>query len=275
MQVTWLPIQDITPYKFSPNINEQIIDAIVLFIQNFGFKQPIIVDSQKKLVTGFVYWKAAQKLNLFEIPACILTDISDSELQQLRQEDSQKNILVELWHELLPLEQMVLKEILQQLNLIDQLSQLEISQTNSRKQTSSPKRRYTPLIRGLIYQPRMTEAPSIQDLYDDTELKLLLAKIDTCSLSPELAYFFRLAAHRFVRFRFDLIAEYYAHADEKIQRLMRELVLVIVDSNDAITRNVLRLSQELIDLILETETSNTKKEADSCLLSPPNEELES
>jgi hypothetical protein len=54
-----------------------------------------------------------------------------------------------------------------------------------------------------------------------------------------------LAATRHIRFDFEQIAEFYAHADPDTQQLMEESALVIIDFDKAISGGYVKLSQAM------------------------------
>jgi hypothetical protein len=46
MQVEERPITSIRPYEQNPRLNDSAVDAVATSIQEFGFRQPIVVDEQ-------------------------------------------------------------------------------------------------------------------------------------------------------------------------------------------------------------------------------------
>ena len=60
--------------------------------------------------------------------------------------------------------------------------------------------------------------------------------------------FLKLAATRFLVFRYDYIAEYYSKADKEMQELMEDLALVIVDFGKAVERGFVELQEGLWEL---------------------------
>jgi len=246
MKVELRNLSDIKPYENNPRHNDNAVAAVATSIREFGFRQPIVVDAEGVIVVGHARYKAALQLGLEKVPVHVATDLTPEQIKAYRIADNKTAELSDWNYELLPIELSELKAYDFNLDLLG-FTQVELAELFGEK---APEK-YTSLIRGLIYEPRMTDPPAISQLYNDAKLQLLLPRIESAKLPPELEYFFRLAAHRFVRFRFDLIAEYYAHASEDIRQIMRELVLVIVDYDDAIAAGVLKLSEKIINLINE------------------------
>jgi ParB-like chromosome segregation protein Spo0J len=64
----------IKPYDRNPRLNDSAVDAVARSITEFGFRQPIVVDSDDVIVVGHTRWKAAQQLGLSKVPVHVATD---------------------------------------------------------------------------------------------------------------------------------------------------------------------------------------------------------
>lgn len=105
-------------------------------------------------------------------------------------------------------------------------------------------------ISGLIYEPKMKFPPLMCDLFDMGEVYRLHRKIDEAVLGDrEMEIFLKSAAFRFAKFRYDLIAEKYAHSTENVKELFRELLLVIPDVDDAIRNGASEMTDELTEYV--------------------------
>ena len=92
--------------------------------------------------------------------------------------------------------------------------------------------------------------PRIEELYDDEKTRNLQKKIRRANIKDkELEYFLNLCCYRFLEFNYTNIAEYYAHTDKKTQELMEELVLVIIDFNDAVKQGFVEYSEMMRNII--------------------------
>jgi hypothetical protein len=95
--------------------------------------------------------------------------------------------------------------------------------------------RYTSAVGIPQYEPSSEEPPAPESLYDTSLTDALIEQIEsTEGLDPEVARFLIAAAYRHTRFTYSDIAEFYAHADAKVQRLMEASALIILDVEDAI-----------------------------------------
>lgn len=91
--------------------------------------------------------------------------------------------------------------------------------------------------------------PSLSQIYDTTKSDELKEEIRAARLPKDVTNFLLSAAERHTEFRFDYAAEYYAHASKKVQRLMEDCAMVIVDHEKAVEHGYLKLTQEIMDMI--------------------------
>lgn len=45
MKIVYKSVTQITPYENNPRVNDKAVEAVAASIKEFGFKQPIVVDS--------------------------------------------------------------------------------------------------------------------------------------------------------------------------------------------------------------------------------------
>jgi len=64
MQIELRELSSIRPYENNPRVNDGAVDAVAASIQEYGFSQPIVVDSDSFIIVGHTRLKAAQKLGL-------------------------------------------------------------------------------------------------------------------------------------------------------------------------------------------------------------------
>ena len=68
---------DIKPYPGNPRLTDSAVDAVARSLQEFGFRQPIVVDKDGVIVAGHARWTAAQKLGLKQVPVHVAKDLAD------------------------------------------------------------------------------------------------------------------------------------------------------------------------------------------------------
>ncbi|MFN0055549.1 MAG: DNA modification methylase [Planctomycetales bacterium] len=104
MQVELWDIARIKPYERNPRHNDGAIDAVAASIREFGFRQPIVVDGTGTIIIGHTRLKAAQKLNLTQVPVHVAVGLTEAQIKGLRIADNQTASLAEWDYDLLPLE---------------------------------------------------------------------------------------------------------------------------------------------------------------------------
>ena len=95
MTVQEIFINELKPYKNNPRKNDKAVDAVAKSIQQFGFKEPIVIDKDKVIVCGHTRLKAAQKLKLEKIPCVIADDLTPEEIKAFRLIDNKTAELAE------------------------------------------------------------------------------------------------------------------------------------------------------------------------------------
>ena len=118
LNVEWWEPGRVTPYDKNPRINDGAVDAVAASIREFGFRQPIIVDTDRVVICGHTRLKAAIKLGLDKVPVHIATGLSPEQVKAYRIADNKSGELAEWNFELLPLELFGLQEVGFDLNLL-------------------------------------------------------------------------------------------------------------------------------------------------------------
>jgi hypothetical protein len=110
---------------------------------------------------------------------------------------------------------------------------------------------YTRKITSPVYEPTQ-ERPPVSALYNMERANKLIHDIDEADwLTDDERTFLRIAAYRHAVIDYSQVAEYYAHADARTQRLMEDNALVIIDFNRAIELGFVRMTQLLLDQELD------------------------
>ena len=64
MEIVYVAIEKIKPYKNNPRNNKKAIDKVAKSIQEYGFKVPCVLDSNFVLITGHTRYEAAKKIGM-------------------------------------------------------------------------------------------------------------------------------------------------------------------------------------------------------------------
>lgn len=104
MQIIMRNVEDLIPYVNNARKNDHAVDAVASSIKNYGFKQPIIIDSQNEIIAGHTRLKAAKKLGLKTVPVIIADDLTPAQVKAYRIADNKVAELSEWDMELLKVE---------------------------------------------------------------------------------------------------------------------------------------------------------------------------
>lgn len=104
MQITMRKTSDLLPYINNARKNDHAVDAVASSIKNYGFKQPIVIDSRGEVIAGHTRLKAAKKLQLDEVPCIVADDLTPAQVKAYRIADNKVAELSEWDMELLKLE---------------------------------------------------------------------------------------------------------------------------------------------------------------------------
>lgn len=246
--VIYKGVNELIPYVNNPRNNEAAVDKVASSIREFGFKVPIIVDSQNVIIAGHTRYKASKKLGLTEVPCIVSDDLTEAQIKAFRIADNKVSELATWDEELLSLELEQLAEMGYDLELtgveMDELGELLGDEDEQEDE------KYTSKID--VPQYEITgECPGLDELVDSEKTDRLIEAIQKSSVSELDKAFLMKAAMRHYVFDYAKIAEYYAHADEEMQMLMEDSALVIIDYADAIRNGYSNLYLDISEMCEE------------------------
>lgn len=111
MDVQQADIDSVIPYARNPRKNEKAVDKVAASIKEFGFRQPIVVDSEKVVIAGHTRLEAAKKLNLSQVPIHIAEGLTEAQVKAYRLADNRVSQEAEWDIDLLKLELSELDDI--------------------------------------------------------------------------------------------------------------------------------------------------------------------
>lgn len=88
MQIIYKNVNDIKPYPNNPRNNDNAVDAVAASIEEFGFKQPIIIDANNEIIAGHTRLKAAKKLGYEDVPCILADDLTPEQVKAYRLADN-------------------------------------------------------------------------------------------------------------------------------------------------------------------------------------------
>lgn len=240
IEIVMRKIGELKPYENNPRHNDMAVDAVAASIQQFGFKNPVIIDKDGVIVAGHTRYKAAKKLGITDIPCISADDLSDEQIKAFRLADNKTAELAEWDEDLLG------KEMQEIINI--DMSQFGFSIGEDELGEEMQDDKYTLKVK--IPQYEITgECPEISDMLDSSKADELIQEVEAADISEEIREFLIQAARRHNVFNYRNIAEYYAHAEPEVQKLFEKSALVIIDVNDAIANGYAQLASDITDIM--------------------------
>jgi site-specific DNA-methyltransferase (adenine-specific) len=91
MNIQYIDINKLKPYARNPRKNDRAVDAVANSIEQYGFQQPIVVDSAMTIIVGHTRFRAAKKLELAQVPVVIADTLTEQQAQAYRIMDNRSN----------------------------------------------------------------------------------------------------------------------------------------------------------------------------------------
>jgi len=104
MKIETRDVSSIRPYENNPRHNADAVDAVAKSIEQFGWRQPIVVDANGVIVIGHTRLLAAKQLGMTTVPVHVAEGLSDAQIKALRIADNATGDIATWDYELLPLE---------------------------------------------------------------------------------------------------------------------------------------------------------------------------
>lgn len=240
MKIVYKKLDELKPYENNPRFNDEAVPAVMASIQEFGFKVPIIIDKNNEIVCGHTRLKSAEKLGLEKVPCIVADDLSKKQIDAFRLADN-KTSEAATW------DMDKLQEELKNIVDID-MSLFGFGEESTFAEDITTDDKYTMAVN--IPQYEITgDCPKFEDMIDEEKSNELIEEIEASGVTDEEKHFLIEAAKRHTVFNYRNIAEYYAHAEPEMQRLMEKSALVIIDVDNAIANGYCRLNSEILEMV--------------------------
>ncbi len=102
------------PIEYSRNarkITQAAVDKVAASIQEFGFRQALVVDKDGVIIVGHVRLRAARKLGLTHVPVHVAANLTSAQVKAYRLMDNRSHEEMEWDLELLGSELLELKDL--------------------------------------------------------------------------------------------------------------------------------------------------------------------
>lgn len=88
MKIIDVEITSLQEYENNPRKNDKAIEKVAASIREFGFKVPLVIDSNNVIVCGHTRLQAAKRLNLDVVPCVVADDLTDEQIKAFRLADN-------------------------------------------------------------------------------------------------------------------------------------------------------------------------------------------
>ena len=105
MKLVTLKLKDIIPYEKNPRMNENAVDEVAKSIEQYGYRQRIIVDKNNVIIAGYTRKRALEKLGWKEAEVWVADDLTDEQVRAYRIADN-KTSDFSIWDNKLLLEEL-------------------------------------------------------------------------------------------------------------------------------------------------------------------------
>jgi hypothetical protein len=104
MKIVSVPIERVVPYERNPRRNEGAVEKVASSLREFGWQQPIVVDSEMVVVAGHTRLLAARRMGLETVPVHVAENLTPEQVRAYRIADNRTGEEAEWDPELLALE---------------------------------------------------------------------------------------------------------------------------------------------------------------------------
>lgn len=88
MKIDYKSVDEIKPYKKNPRDNSLAIEDVAKSIKEFGFQQPIVVDTKGVIIVGHTRFEAAKTLGLETVPVHVAENLTEDQARAYRISDN-------------------------------------------------------------------------------------------------------------------------------------------------------------------------------------------
>lgn len=88
MEIVNIAVDKLVPYENNPRNNTEAIQYVANSIKEFGFKVPLVIDSDNVVICGHTRLLAAKQLGLKDVPCVVANDLTDEQIKAFRLADN-------------------------------------------------------------------------------------------------------------------------------------------------------------------------------------------
>lgn len=87
-KIQWRPIGEVHPYPNNPRNNDDAVEYVANSIREFGWQQPIVVDTDGTIIAGHTRLKAAKMLGMDTVPVVVADNLTPAQVNAYRLADN-------------------------------------------------------------------------------------------------------------------------------------------------------------------------------------------
>lgn len=88
MKIIDIAVSELKAYENNPRNNERAVEKVAASIRDFGFKVPVVIDTDNVIVCGHTRVKAAEWLGLDTVPCIVADDLTPEQIKAFRLADN-------------------------------------------------------------------------------------------------------------------------------------------------------------------------------------------
>ncbi len=88
MEIEWRRLDQLTPYEKNPRLNASAVPKVAKSLTEFGWRQPIVIDTAGVIVAGHTRYLAARSLGWETVPVHVARDLSPAQAKAYRLADN-------------------------------------------------------------------------------------------------------------------------------------------------------------------------------------------
>lgn len=88
MKIIDIEIDRLREYENNPRKNDKAVKKVAASISEYGFKVPLVIDTENVIVCGHTRFKAAKVLGLDRVPCIVADDLTHEQIRAFRLVDN-------------------------------------------------------------------------------------------------------------------------------------------------------------------------------------------
>lgn len=100
-QIVYKKVSELKNNPRNPRKNDEAVKSVVKSIEKYGFRNPLIIDTENVVWCGNTRLKASREMGLEEVPCIVVNDLSEQQMTELALLDNKTNEVADYDYEML------------------------------------------------------------------------------------------------------------------------------------------------------------------------------